>query len=357
MFGDQKASLFTLATSNYISQAIVALKSASEFNTFEKVYLFIVDLDIVGIGKIQEELNNSNLDWIAVFGPNDLEEENKKILCNSFAYFNNIEVCCLAKFLGLSHLSNITDASDACVFIDADTYFFNNLDVVFEEIKDKAILLTPHNIGPTTDEVEHMSLMHGWINAGFIVINNEHPKHKVILNWLINRISRRGYFAPEYGLSCDQTWISLVPLAFDESVVISKHKGLNVAYWNIDYRLLSKSKNDYYAGDSLLIFFHFSGFKDLSKLLLSKHSIIKLQKNSPLYEICEKYDSDIRSLTMFDDVKFENKILFSEKSLLKRMKIGFNYFGIVNTFSAEMPGFFGWIGLKFDSLFRKFFHC
>lgn len=355
MIDFKKTSLFTVCTVNFISSGLVALKSAKKHNEFERFYLFVVDADETDITNIEAILKNNNFEWIRIFGPNDLEEKDKVVLLNAYFYYNKIEICCLAKYIGLSYVLKQTNWNKICIFIDADIYFYGSLNSCLDELNNNAVILTPHSLGPISDDLEHMYLMHGWINAGFIAFNGKHPKSVDILEWLINRISRRGYFAPEYGLSCDQTWLSLLPLIFNDVIFMSKHPGLNVAYWNLDERRVNKYDSGFWASDKPLVFFHFSGFEDISKGMLSKHSRIKIEKSSILYDICHVYDHELKITTCFKDYTFSNSFIFSQNSLRERMNIGFKYFGITNNFSTEMLGLFGILGKKIDSFFKKYF--
>jgi len=350
MVNIENSAIFTVATKKYLSLAILSLKSVEKFNNLKYKFIFIVDCNEIEIKEINLSLESQNLNSIKTFCSCDLIGSNKDTFQNSFKYYNNIEVCCLAKYIGFVHLKTKYSTLNFCIFVDSDVFFYGSLTDVMLKFKDYAIYLTPHTIGPINDEDEHMYLMHGWVNAGFILINFRHKHVDEILSWLVNRISRRGYFAPEYGLSCDQTWLSLVPMIFPDYTEISHNDGLNVAYWNLNQRKLRVIDNVFYSNSTQLVFVHFSGYDSKIYPLISKHSNLTIEKDSTLSLLCTIYDKEERVTVNFSD---RNDIVFSTEKLLSRMQIGFNFLGITNKFSTEMPGLFGLFGRKVDSFLKK----
>jgi glycosyltransferase involved in cell wall biosynthesis len=75
-----------------------------------------------------------------------------------------------------------------------------------------------------------------------------------------------------------------------DGVVILKDRGLNVAYWNLNERPLTKVDGAYQAGKSSIVFFHFSGFNSARPKDLSKHQTrIKVSGYLTLEQLLNEY--------------------------------------------------------------------
>jgi len=259
------ADFLTVATVSYASQALATLRSARRHGHYGQLHFFALDAAPSATGALRQALGEDAA-WIQVFGPQDLDDEDRAVFLRAFQYYNPIEMSCFAKYIGAAHVLRYSASADRCIYADSDILFLADTDGAVEELNDKAILLTPHQFGPSSDSAEHDYLLHGWINAGFFVINRNNPATGELLRWLIHRISRRGFLAPGLGLSCDQTWITLLPALFAEHTGICRHAGYNVAYWNLTERVLTEGEEGLLANGRRLVFFHFSGFADAGHL-------------------------------------------------------------------------------------------
>ncbi|HTM18354.1 MAG TPA: hypothetical protein VL135_15690, partial [Terracidiphilus sp.] len=69
-----------------------------------------------------------------------------------------------------------------------------------------------------------------------------------------------GYYEPQVGLAVDQKWVDLAPALFP-GLKILRDPGLNVAYWNLHERVISKRDERWFVNDEVpLRFFHYSSF-------------------------------------------------------------------------------------------------
>ena len=87
---------------------------------------------------------------------------------------------------------------------------------------------------------EREIIQSGWINTGFFMVNKKNKNFNLILNWLIDRLYKLCFMAPELGIYCDQTWLTYMVQIFNEDCLVLKHPGYNVSYWNIKNRNFSK---------------------------------------------------------------------------------------------------------------------
>ena len=177
---------------------------------------------------------------------------------------------------------------------------------------------------------------------------------RVLLEWLTHRISRRGYSATQYGLSGDQPWLSALPFLFHDMTFVSQHQGLNVAYWNLDERLLTGSSDAILVNGTPLLFFHFSGFDRTCGTRLSKHSDLLVPPGSALEEDCRLYQSELDAAAELQPKIAGLKTLpCSKASLQERIYVG----SVHNELNISSPttksGLFLRIGRKVDSLLRR----
>lgn len=342
----------TVATVGYIPQAMTVLRSANSVGRYATCHLFVLDaapgsLDII------KGIIGCDAEWIKIFGPESLDEDLKNVFFQCFEYFNEFEISCLAKYVGLMHVLSNSQSADFCVFSDCDILFLADTEHAIEDIAGKAMLLTPHQLGPSTDSAEHEYLLHGWINAGFITVNRDNQATMKILQWLVSRISRRGFFAPELGLSCDQTWVSLIPNLFSDHVVVCHRVGYNVAYWNLHERLIEGAGQEILVNGEPLVFFHFSGYLGAPAGQISKHFNYQLTEGSSLAQLCQRYSALMANYSSLriSDVPI---LVCSKGNLKERLAIG----SLRNRLDIEAPatgqGIFSRVGRRLDLLVARF---
>lgn len=147
------------------------------------------------------------------------------------------------------------------IYVDNDIFFFNDFSFLFEKLKKKSILLTPHFYESNPQKNQNWleaNFKVGLYNAGFIGVNSE---AKLALDWWANCCLFNIKKSYKRGLFDDQKYLDLVPVLFDK-VEIMKHKGLNLAGWN--YKNYSIK---HFEDTSNLIFIHFA---ELSLIEFSK---------------------------------------------------------------------------------------
>lgn len=147
------------------------------------------------------------------------------------------------------------------IYVDNDIFFFNDFSFLFEELKTKSILLTPHFYDSNPKKNQNWleaNFRVGLYNAGFIGANSE---AKPALDWWAKCCLYNVKKSYKRGLFDDQKYLDLVPVLFDK-VEIMKHKGLNLAGWN--YKNYS---NKLFEDANYLIFIHFA---ELSLIEFSK---------------------------------------------------------------------------------------
>lgn len=127
----------TLFDSYYIDKGITLAKSFNdvcpgEFNLF----IFCFD------EKSQKVLNDLNIPGVTVLSNVDLENE-YEILLKLKEERSKAEYCWTCTPVTIEYVLNHYDV-DSCTYIDADLYFFANPKVLFNELGNDNVIITPH---------------------------------------------------------------------------------------------------------------------------------------------------------------------------------------------------------------------
>ncbi len=167
----------------------------------------------------------------------------------------------------------LADGFDEVIYFDPDILVCSRLDPIYDALGTHSIVITPHCTSPNVDSpyAEILLLQNGVFNLGFIAVSRT-PEAERFLSWWEYRCLTDGFEERWTGLFVDQKWINLVPCYF-ESVLVLKHPGCNVAYWNLHERSIGKRNGSWVVnGDTPLIFYHFSGISVDGGVRISKHT-------------------------------------------------------------------------------------
>lgn len=166
----------------------------------------------------------------------------------------------------------LSEGYDAVIYWDPDIRLFAPPTPVVEALQRASVVLTPHALAPLLDghRPSDIDLMrHGAYNLGFIAVRGD-TTGGALLDWWEERCLSYGFNDPALGTFVDQRWLDLAACYFD-SVYALKHRGCNVAYWNLHERVVADTPQGLYAGDVPLVFFHFSGVDARQPGRLSKY--------------------------------------------------------------------------------------
>ena len=325
-----KYFFLSIATYDYLSQLFCVESSLSKNNSIIESYIFVID----GKKEHVDFLNNKFEDHPRKFKffCFDNIQNYQEIFNNALNYYDNFEMSCLAKAIGSKYVLDQINTKDILVYCDADLYFTCSIDPLIQEMGDKSLFLTPHILHKEKDSKDEQGyLIHGWINAGFMIFKKGNPLINEMLDWLIDRIYLRGFNAPSLSMFVDQAWVSALPYLFRDVICISSNPSSNVAYWNLNEREITKDYkfNKYQVNSENLIFFHFSGYSMNNTKVLSKHFDFKRTKKDypQIFSLIEEYnvalldadniEIDLSSLNIdlykFSNEKLRKRILISEQ--------------------------------------------
>lgn len=281
----RRSAACTIVSKNYFAYAKTLADSFLVANPECDFFVLIVDRAVGRDGFTHrgahvlflEDLGIS--DWLAVAFRFDIVELN-----------TNVKPTLLKHVLGRGY--------PIVYYFDPDIYCYRSLETLDEALTAGEILLTPHALSPFPEPdglrpLDRDLLRCGVYNLGFIGVKNT-PGTLRFLSWWESRCLAQGFCEPSMGLFVDQRWIDLVPSYFS-GVIVFKHAGCNVAYWNIHERVIAARMDAKYLVhgpevDSDLIFFHFSGINPLNFRTISKHqSRFTLDNRPDLRPLFERY--------------------------------------------------------------------
>lgn len=274
---DINGVVFTVCNLAYLPKALVLAESLLKYG-HRKLQIYLIDRkrEIILPDSLAEFV------WIEDVGVPDLYEQAFKYDITEFS-------TSVKPFITLKLLESF----DKVIFLDPDICVYHSISSIFDQMDEHPIILTPHYTTPQKNDPAEsdMGMMRfGSFNLGFFAVGKS-EEGLGFLSWWNDRCINSCYFEPQFGLSTDQKWVSIAPCFF-KKIYISFDMGLNVAFWNLHERWISRGINDDFVVNEVypLIFFHFSSFDEQHPELLSKRSFPEKKSNRrDFLELCTEY--------------------------------------------------------------------
>lgn len=148
---------------------------------------------------------------------------------------------------------------EVITYLDADLFFFADPSPIYEELGGNAILIGEHRY---PEHLRHLESV-GVYNVGLLSFSRDDNGLKC-LNWWRRRCIEWCYDREENGRYADQKYLDDWPERFS-GVVILQHKGAGLAPWNVVNYNLGLENGQILVDAQPLVFFHFHGFKQVSR--------------------------------------------------------------------------------------------
>jgi len=161
---------------------------------------------------------------------------------------------------------------DQVVYLDPDICVYSPLDELAAATAETMLVLTPHLTGSISGDdhpSERAILQCGAYNLGFLAVTRQAALPR-FLAWWQDKLEHQCVVEIERGLFVDQKWMDLAPGLFP-GVMILRHDGYNVAYWNLRQRALVDNGDGITVNGQPLRFFHFSGVDRAEPNMVSGH--------------------------------------------------------------------------------------
>lgn len=167
-------------------------------------------------------------------------------------------------------------------YLDSDLYFFNDPQEIFDEIQDASIAIIEHRY---SEGYKHLEPLSGRFNVGWVTFRNNQAGREAAW-WWSDRVLEWCYNRYEDGKIGDQMYLNDWPDRFKDLRII-RHKGADVAPWNVENYRLSQVGKSVYVDEQKLIFYHFHSFHLLSPRR-PLNSIIGYRLRRPVIDLIYK---------------------------------------------------------------------
>lgn len=249
IFAGNMDAIYTSCTVNHLSRAFSLLDSVHKYHPQIKFIICLVDV------VDRSQLPAGDYDLVCA------EEMRLPFFREMYIKYATLELNSALKPYFASFLLDKYQI-DRLIYLDSDILLFNKLEPVFEALQDHSIVITPHSMSTVESGFifdDRNFLRSGIYNAGFFAVRRDKDAGS-FLDWWMKKLRNQGFFEPRKGMFAEQLWMNLIPLYFN-NVLVLRHKGCNVAYWNLHEREVIKRGEDFFINnnETPLIFFHFSG--------------------------------------------------------------------------------------------------
>lgn len=273
--------IFTIVSRNYAAQAATLMRSLAQAEPAARRVVVAADGPIPELADVAEVIEAA-----ALGAP----------VRDMSVYYEALELNTAVKpfvFRSLMAQAGV----DSVTYLDPDIYVFRPLAPVREGLARSALCLTPHVTRPLTtpgNPTNEDLASSGRFNLGFLSARRD-PQVARLLDWWAERCRFDSRVAPDEGIFTDQKWMDQA-LDFVPHAAILEHPGLNLAYWNLEGRVLAKAADGWRVDGEPLIFFHFSGFDPERPLKLSKHqNRFRVMAGSPMAALLADYAAELKA--------------------------------------------------------------
>lgn len=156
-----------------------------------------------------------------------------------------------------SHLMKLVQEKTGvpCAYMDADTFLYQALDPLYEELGTNPIGIIPHRFAP--EHYERLKI-NGTFNVGWVYIDSFSDKGGACLDaWMA--VCREGKTREQSGRFSDQLALENWPADFGAKVI--EHPGANLAPWNQSQYKYDVEPNRLLVDGKPLLFYHFHELK------------------------------------------------------------------------------------------------
>lgn len=206
------------------------------------------------------------------------------------------EYCWTLKPVFLKYVLDNYKEAERVTYMDADLYFFDSPEVVFNEYEHCSILLSKHDF---LDVYKHVELQCGIYNSGFISFKTDESSRKC-LDWWEKKCMEWCFDRLEDGKFGDQKYLEQMSSLFG-GVCDVETPGTNIAPWNQEKLTFETVNGKVCVNGSKLIFYHFCGFRMINPkeyaltvgfnntLLPGVHDVYLLEMKKAIADVDEIY--------------------------------------------------------------------
>jgi predicted SAM-dependent methyltransferase len=234
---------------NYLIKGIAFIESLQRHEQSNYI-LFVICMDQF----TYQYFSQKNYPNVRLIPFEDLEKMDS-LLYRSKSTRNLVEYYWTCKSSIIYLLLKLFPEIDAILYFDADIFFYQSIDPVWEAFEGNSVLIHEHRFS----QEQSALMMYGRFNAGFAGFRNDQKGMKALIWWREQSIEWC-YARLENGRYADQLYLNQLPIQF-QGVKILEHIGAGVGPWNhIQYRFTKDYHNQVWVNELPLVFYHFHSF-------------------------------------------------------------------------------------------------
>jgi len=283
-------NICTLSDYNYLNRGLSLIDSLNNNNNDIFVYYLCMDEKAYKEG-LKKNIKNTlfvNLNDILNYVNHDLDVKpsdealsmekqigiSAKSMQLNYMMSSIFPKYCLEKF----NLNNI-------IYCDPDIYFYDSLDLIYEEVGTSSIGLVEHRVPHTNC---------GRFNVGIIYFLNDEYSKKCLSLWSNCMLNPENEYSQVYGTCGDQKYLELIYEKYPDKICIIDKLVGHLAPWNLIYHhYKEKNKIIWKNIEQKLNYIHYSNFSPNENfteyLFAPRHNIFKINNNHWLHDLASEY--------------------------------------------------------------------
>lgn len=306
---------YTLVNIKYLPVAKTMVDSFVEHNPDISIYICLFDE--------KKDIQDSIFLEYNIYDKSNLNKEEYDSMRSR--YDDMSMACALKPFFAEALIRDYNP--DNIIYLDADMMFFSSIQHLSKLLLEpqNSIILTGHIYTIISSDAElilNQSIRkNGIFNAGFFALKNNN--HGVMfLNWWKKILFVKCIKDVNNAVLYDQTWLDLIPLYFENNLLILKDLGYNVAFWNGEERKISKKETRYFINDNYkLVFYHFARYNYYNTQIPYKENM-SFEEKQNLEDLFRMYKLKLKN-NLFEKYIFINKKRYP--SIFTKIKISLKY--------------------------------
>lgn len=215
------------------------------------------------------------------------------------------EYCWTLKPVLCEHVMTNYSSIKRVTYLDSDLYFWENPNKIFKNQPNCSVLLSiEEKYKPNWKKASQRKMIKitGLYNSGFISFKQDKISLQSV-KWWKDKCLESCKIAPEEGKFGDQKYLDELPSLFPNICAITT-PGVNIGPWNYLKYQFSNVNDSIFIDDSLLIFYHFSSLRVVSKNKVNFVYRVNKKKLPFIYQIYIKAIKDIIDLVEKLDPNF-----------------------------------------------------
>jgi hypothetical protein len=161
----------------------------------------------------------------------------------------------------IHHVLTRVPRGEPLSYLDADLYFFDDPAPLYREDPAASTLVIPHRF---PDKLRHLEV-HGIYNVGLVSFVHDERGLECLGGWR-DRCIEWCFDRVEEGRYADQKYLDEWPGRYP-GVHVVRHRGANLAPWNVERDPLSLDGGTVRVGGDPLLFYHFQGLRRLTRAI------------------------------------------------------------------------------------------